>query len=181
MKSEVGVGGEDCFCTLSVGGQTTYYCPACSPCFFYFCGSLMEGRGENVLNFSLYPGPRSNVAMPNQQAPIWKVLQPTKPKIELNEINDLLLANVGGHLHHPPFAVVNLVLSVSQSVSLTFLLHCITSPRMEIDDAFQGHRYHNYRYKILEESFLGILRVYVTRVFLISYQREKSYVKPKKT
>lgn len=52
---------------------------------------------------------------------------------------------------------------------------------MEIDGAFQGHRYHNYRYKIVEESFLGILRLYVTRVFLISYQREESYVKPKKT
>jgi hypothetical protein len=90
----------------------------------------MEGRGENVLNFSLYPGPRSNVAMPNQQAPIWKVLQPTKPKIELNEINDLLLANVGGHLHHPPFAVVNLVLSVGQSVSQSYIpltLHYISS------------------------------------------------------
>lgn len=89
----------------------------------------MEGRGENVLNFSLYPGPRSNVAMPNQQAPIWKVLQPTKPKIELNEINDLLLANVGGHLHHPPFAVVNLGL-VSQSVSQSYIpltLHYISS------------------------------------------------------
>jgi hypothetical protein len=96
--------------------------------------------------------------MPNQQAPIWKVLQPTKPKIELNEINDLLLANVGGHLHHPPFAVVmNLVLSVSQSY-IPLTLHYITSPRMEIDGAFQGHRYHNYRYKIVEESFLGILR-----------------------
>lgn len=29
MKSEVGVGGGDGFCTLSVGGQTTYYCPSC--------------------------------------------------------------------------------------------------------------------------------------------------------
>lgn len=122
--------------------------------------------------------------MPNQQAPIWKVLQPTKPKIELNEINDLLLANVGGHLHHPPFAVVNLGL-VSQSVSQSYIpltLHSITSPRMEIDDAFQGHRYHNYRY----ENCGGELSWHLTiicheGVVLISYQREESYVKPKKT
>ena len=36
MKSEVGVGGgEDGFCTLSVGrADYVYYCPACcSPCF----------------------------------------------------------------------------------------------------------------------------------------------------
>lgn len=35
--------------------------------------------------------------MPNQQAmPTWKGLHSGKPKIEPNDINDLLYANVGG-------------------------------------------------------------------------------------
>jgi len=101
--------------------------------------------------------------MPNQQAPIWKVLQPTKPKIELNEINDLLLANVGGHLHHPPFAVVmNLVLSVSQSVlhSSYITLHYITLHLLawKLMVLFKDTAITTTDIKIVEESFLGILR-----------------------
>lgn len=109
--------------------------------------------------------------MPNQQAPIWKVLQPTKPKIELNEINDLLLANVGGHLHHPPFAVVNLVLSVSRSVSLTFLLHYIPLHLLawKLMMLFKDTAITTTDMKIVEESFLGILRLYVTRVWFLSH------------
>jgi len=48
-----------------------------------------------VLRPTSYTGSRSNVTMPNQQAPTWKALQSGKPKIEPNDINDLLYANVG--------------------------------------------------------------------------------------
>lgn len=67
----------------------------------------MNEHGASILRLSWYPGLRSssssNVAMPNPQPPppLWKVLQQGKPKIEPNEINDLLIANVG----HPCLSV----------------------------------------------------------------------------
>lgn len=61
------------------------------------CGRAWGKHTESVV----VPGLRSssNVAMPNPQPPppLWKVLQQGKPKIEPNEINDLLIANVGHH------------------------------------------------------------------------------------
>jgi len=63
-----------------------------SPCY-------MEGRRLSTLKFASYSGSRSNVTMPNQKAmPTWKVPHSGKPKIEPNEINDLLYANVGHSL-----------------------------------------------------------------------------------
>lgn len=56
----------------------------------------MDSVGLNALKRASHSGPRSSAPMPNQQQALaWKALPSGKPKIEPNEINDLLYANVG--------------------------------------------------------------------------------------